>query len=507
MDNNKIIKAVKAAHNGESAALETLYSECAKQVYYLALKIMRDNRDAEDITQEVFIAVCEKIGELKEPKAFGGWLNRITANKCADAFRKKGNSVNDDSAEIDQMNFNDTEESDPLLIPEKSLDNAETARMIVDIVDRLPAPQRLCVYYYYYEQMNIAQIAKVLDTNENTVKKRLYLARDKIRKELERLNGEEGIKLYSALPFMLTPALKMSLQNFEMPNPHGLWNAIKASATSGTTVSAAATTRGAIMMGIRAKIALAVLGIAAVGGIAAGVMIATNSGSLERFLPNGTGPATIGQSGGSATSSAQVGSTVQLGGYDWRILDVQDGKALVLSEKTLTNKMYHSAGGIGVTWEKSEIREWLNGEFYDDTFTPDEKEKIIETKIENKDNQWYGTEGGADTMDKVFLLSLEEVVKYFGDSGWLANKPDYYAYIDDMYNEKRIAKDQDGNDSFWWLRSPGYQDVYNDDDNDDSYAAAVGTDGIIQFALMMNVVNRKIYAGNGGVRPALWLEL
>ncbi|MDR1674633.1 MAG: sigma-70 family RNA polymerase sigma factor [Oscillospiraceae bacterium] len=274
MDRINLAETVESAQNGDETAIEMLYVKYAKQVYYLALKIMRNSEDAEDITSEVFITVCEKIGELKEPNTFPRWLNRITANKCTDFFRKRGNVVKEEFMNEEEF----TEEPDPLLVPDKAFDSVETAQMIVDIIDTLPDPQRICVYYYYYEQLTIAQIAEILATNENAVKGRLHLARGKIRKELERLNREDGIKLYSAVPLMLTPALKLALQNFEMPAElvHGLWRKI-AAAVAGNAVAGNASAAGWVATVLKAKIIPAIGGILLAVGTATGVFIAANS--------------------------------------------------------------------------------------------------------------------------------------------------------------------------------------------------------------------------------------
>ncbi|MCL2634363.1 MAG: sigma-70 family RNA polymerase sigma factor [Oscillospiraceae bacterium] len=282
MESNRLISTVTSAQNGNEKDMEALYLEFSKPVYYLALKLLKHKEDAEDLTQEVFIYAFQKITELREPNAFPAWLNRITASRCTNFLTRKKQPVFNDLSDIsdtDLQLIDFIEETDPLLIPEKSLDNAETARMIVEIIDNLPLPQRVCVYYYYYENLTIAQIAENLNTNDNTVKTRLSLAREKIRKELKQLEEKEGIKLYS-VPLMLTPILKMSLQHFEMPAglTQELWSsiAVKANATaaaSSTTLSAA---KGAIIMSTKVKILLAAAGLAVVGGVTAAIIIIAN---------------------------------------------------------------------------------------------------------------------------------------------------------------------------------------------------------------------------------------
>jgi hypothetical protein len=110
-----------------------------------------------------------------------------------------------------------------------------------------------------------------------------------------------------------------------------------------------------------------------------------------------------------------VGDIIQFGGYDWQVLEVKGSTALLLSKDILELRLYNDEDE-DVTWEICDLRKYLNGNFYN-SFSEDDRVQIMEAKIENKDNQWYDTKGGETTNDYIFLLSLEEVVKYFGDSG------------------------------------------------------------------------------------------
>ena len=189
--------------------------------------------------------------------------------------------------------------------------------------------------------------------------------------------------------------------------------------------------------------------------------------------------------------SVKLGDIVDFGGYAWRVLDIQDGQALLLSDLVLENRPYNEKYG-SITWEKCTLRHYLNGEFYE-KFSAADRERIVRADVKNDDNQWFGTDGGNDTADYIFLLSLEEVVRYFGDSGQLKDKsksPRSWG-IDDEHNEKRIAKDTSGAAAWWWLRSPGY---YADD------AANVLGGGVVS-------VDGGDVSESGGVRPALWLDL
>lgn len=191
-------------------------------------------------------------------------------------------------------------------------------------------------------------------------------------------------------------------------------------------------------------------------------------------------------------TSAQLGDVIKFGNYEWRVLALKGGKALIISEKLLEEEKYNEEGYN--RWQYSAIRTYLNGAFYSDAFDDSERAKICETNVVNDDNQWNETvSGGADTRDKIFLLSLEEVVEYFGDSGEFANKPENPDIdgFDDQYNEARTAYTSRGEARGWWLRSPGDRP---------SYAAIIGYDGFVD-------VNGTYVKGSYGVRPALWLKL
>jgi hypothetical protein len=111
---------------------------------------------------------------------------------------------------------------------------------------------------------------------------------------------------------------------------------------------------------------------------------------------------------------------IRFGRYEWYVMDKQDDKLLVLTEKVIDRRAYHSQP-CEVTWEECDLRKYLNGEFFN-SFSEGERERIIEVTNENNCNPWYGTSGGNPTVDKVFLLSIDEAVKYFGDSGQRENR-------------------------------------------------------------------------------------
>ncbi|MCL2064975.1 MAG: DUF6273 domain-containing protein [Candidatus Cloacimonetes bacterium] len=187
----------------------------------------------------------------------------------------------------------------------------------------------------------------------------------------------------------------------------------------------------------------------------------------------------------------KVGDIIQFGAYPWRVLDIQSGRALMVSENILEFRLYHHKYE-SITWADCSLRVYLNGEFFSSiAFSNADRERIAPVSNINENNQWYGTNGGSNTLDRIFLLSIAEVVKYFGDSGQLANRPSNAWSIDDQFNTNRIAT-FNGAACFWWLRSPG---------------GTTGSASFVDYGGNIFVYDSDVILNSGGVRPALWLNL
>ena len=194
---------------------------------------------------------------------------------------------------------------------------------------------------------------------------------------------------------------------------------------------------------------------------------------------------------------------------DWIVLDVQDGKALLLSKYGLDQKPYNLKEII-TTWEDCSMRRWLNSEFLNLAFSAEEQEAILMTEVDNSDAQgfdWtthnrfieYNTSGGNNTQDKIFLLSYAEAYRYFGvlyhglDGVGLNLKasvaPTKYARENGAAIDPSITVD-DRYAGWWWLRSPG---------NKQQLAANIEYEGLLGCRYVDNEW--------GCVRPAFWLDL
>jgi len=215
---------------------------------------------------------------------------------------------------------------------------------------------------------------------------------------------------------------------------------------------------------------------------------------------------------GISKQSTKVGNYVMFGKYEqdnvkdngkedieWLVLTVDGDKALLISKYALDAKAYHESD-VAITWKDCTLRTWLNNNFYKTAFTKEEKNAIQATTLKNKDNPKFGTEGGEDTEDKIFVLSLDEAYEYFGEDTY----DQFYGGVNRMrvaapteYAKARGAwvasygEWYDGN-CYYWLRTPG---------EEGNRVADVYPFGFV-YGLGGNVARAR-----HAVRPAIWVEM
>ncbi len=169
---------------------------------------------------------------------------------------------------------------------------------------------------------------------------------------------------------------------------------------------------------------------------------------------------------------------------EWLVLEVKDGKALVISEYALDCKQYNTSF-TDVTWETCTLREWLNNDFINAAFSADEMTMIPTVTVSADKNPDYDTDPGNATQDKVFLLSITEANEYFNSDSARQCKNTEHAAAGRVYAFG-------GSINRWWLRSPG-------NDQDEAACVAYGGD--------LHILDMPVSDGNIAVHPALWIDL
>lgn len=197
-------------------------------------------------------------------------------------------------------------------------------------------------------------------------------------------------------------------------------------------------------------------------------------------------------------AKAKPGDTVFLGTYEqdnntsngkediaWLVLEVKDGKALVVSKYALDCKQYNTSNTV-VTWETCTLRKWLNNDFINAAFSSYEKAMIPTVMVSADKRPGHSANPGNATQDQVFLLSITEANKYFNSNGARQCEPTDYAVANGS------SESNSGNFCRWWLRSPG--------STQDSAAYVFSGGGVIESGNDVDI-------GTSAVRPAMWITM
>lgn len=179
---------------------------------------------------------------------------------------------------------------------------------------------------------------------------------------------------------------------------------------------------------------------------------------------------------------------------EWVVLARTPIKILAVSKYVLDCQQYNTSY-IDTTWETSSLRKWLNEEFLNNAFATKEQNMIVKTTVKADYNSTYDIPNN-DTDDKVFILSINEVEKYFSTKNKRTCAPTDYAIAEGVLIDTRYTKESSATCS-WWLRSPGGSTLR---------AANVDSDGDIDS--IGDLVYDENYSQYGiGVRPVMWINL
>ncbi len=207
------------------------------------------------------------------------------------------------------------------------------------------------------------------------------------------------------------------------------------------------------------------------------------------------------------------GQTVLFGNYrlllsekkdpiEWVVLKKKGSDCLLVSRFVLDCVPYETRMG-STDWEHCSLRKWLGGAFYESAFSDTEKSMLVSAEIKNAVNPVYGTPGGGDTRDKVFVLSFPEVQEFFRTNASRLCSPTPFAVSRGAFSQQKSGY------AYWWLRTPG--------SGPGTAVFVAPGDGHIRDGRQNRVegfrrgdcvlTGQSADAENCGVRPAVWLRL
>jgi RNA polymerase sigma-70 factor, ECF subfamily len=185
---------ISRCQGGELEAFNVLISRYENRVINMAMHYVREYHQAVDESQEIFLKIFRKIGSFKGDSAFATWLYRVTANHCLNALRKRKNPGKGYPLSLDQENEDGQVpvlRDSKIVSPEEVYAQKELRRHMVELIQKLPEPQRQAIILCHYEHMSYTEIAEVLELPVSTIRSALYRGRQRLKEWLEKKGGRQ----------------------------------------------------------------------------------------------------------------------------------------------------------------------------------------------------------------------------------------------------------------------------------------------------------------------------
>ncbi len=285
----KLISAVGKMKAGKEDGFNQVYSATYNFVYFRARQIMKNEDDAKDLVQIVYMEAFKSIGALETPESLFSWLGAITYRQGMKLFRKKTELLLDEDFE---SVFENLESHDDDSRPDISAEQKEERDRIAALIEELPEAQRMTVVAYYYDNIKIDDIAEVMDCSVGTVKSRLNYARRFLKKKLEK--DAKAHHTSTGAVVLSAPLIFLAVQQISTKT---VLAATEAQTIYSGICTGVGLTAGAITTAAATSAASAAAGSAAAGASAAG-----------QATVAGTGVSMAAVSGASAGSAAVAGT-------------------------------------------------------------------------------------------------------------------------------------------------------------------------------------------------------
>ncbi|MAD54103.1 RNA polymerase sigma factor [Idiomarina sp. UBA3162] len=176
-------KLVSQALKGNQTAWVELVKRYEKLVYHYGIRMLPSPDDAFDLLQDTFSSVFRSLSDWNQDDKFKPWLMTIAHRRCVEFYRRRRPEITSDEAQhelVDESAYTQ---------PEERLSDSQQQTALIRAIRTLPLPQRMVVELKFFQHLTTRAIANQLQESENTVKSRLYSGVEKLKRELEVVNG------------------------------------------------------------------------------------------------------------------------------------------------------------------------------------------------------------------------------------------------------------------------------------------------------------------------------
>ena len=322
----KLFAEVQKLKDGDFSGYDNIYKLSEKYIYKIINDIVKNHHTTEDLMQDAYIQIYNKIGTLQEAKAFYVWAGRIATNLTLRHLQKSNRIKtvefpNRDEGDNPDFPYNKASMDHEEFIPEAVLVDREKQRLLAEILDNLSTEQKLSVQYFYYEEMSVNEIAELMGCSTGTVKSRLNYARKSIKDAVIDLDVKHGTRLYSlsTLPlfwFIFRNQLEQLIVGGLAAEGFGLAKAL-GGASGGISAEAGAGSAQAVGMASGGVNVAGGSAVQAAGGSAAvsgGMEAAGGAVVAESAVASGSVAASSVAAAGSVSAATGAGTAAGLGG-------------------------------------------------------------------------------------------------------------------------------------------------------------------------------------------------
>jgi RNA polymerase sigma-70 factor (ECF subfamily) len=176
---SEILNLVLRAREGDRAAFGALAERFQPTVYAVALARLRNPTEAQELAQEVFLHAMRKLAQLRDPQCFAGWLRQITVRMAINRLTRRGPLQKVEAEVLENAQAADRG-------PLEALETAEAAAALHRGLARLKPVDRATLEAFYLHGRSLKQMSREFETPVGTIKRRLHVARHRLKTQLER---------------------------------------------------------------------------------------------------------------------------------------------------------------------------------------------------------------------------------------------------------------------------------------------------------------------------------
>ncbi|MEP5338504.1 MAG: sigma-70 family RNA polymerase sigma factor [Algibacter sp.] len=177
--------------NGNSNAFSVLVDRYKDLVFTLTIRMLKNREEAEEVSQDTFIKVYKSLSKFKGDSKFSTWIYKVAYNTSLDRIKKNKKHFND--VEINEFTEHHLKTIDNVL---SNLEQQEYNKAIKDCIALLSSEDSFLLTLYYFEELSLDEISKIVDLTNNNVKVKIFRSRKKLATILKKRLEPEIIEYY-----------------------------------------------------------------------------------------------------------------------------------------------------------------------------------------------------------------------------------------------------------------------------------------------------------------------